>query len=156
MHEALYRPSGTTLDIVHDEGGPPITQRILGLELWPMGPHSCLIPLDLFGMWRYRSLGWCCDNSVAWRSQSLGRYDVRERGNCGKFWIAAEVDSSKATSIFPVSCPESFFLLGRSCGAVKQCPVRPDCGVVVTAIHDCFGVFLVVFEMQTPSLLQQP
>jgi hypothetical protein len=27
MQEALCRPSGTTLDIVHAEDGPPITQR---------------------------------------------------------------------------------------------------------------------------------
>ena len=31
MHEALCRSFGTTLDIVHDEDGPPITQRIWGL-----------------------------------------------------------------------------------------------------------------------------
>jgi hypothetical protein len=33
MYEALCRPSGTTLDIVHDKGGPPFTQRTLGLGL---------------------------------------------------------------------------------------------------------------------------
>ena len=32
MHEALCRPSSTTLDIVHAEDGPPITQRTLGLD----------------------------------------------------------------------------------------------------------------------------
>jgi hypothetical protein len=32
MHEALCRPSSTTLDIVHAEGGPPITQRTSGLD----------------------------------------------------------------------------------------------------------------------------
>src|SRR3954453_8601167 len=32
MQEALCRPSGTTLDIVHAEDGPPITQRTSGLE----------------------------------------------------------------------------------------------------------------------------
>jgi hypothetical protein len=31
MYEALCRPFGTTLDIVHTEGGPPITQRTSGL-----------------------------------------------------------------------------------------------------------------------------
>ena len=31
MYEALCRPFGTTLDTVHDEGGPPITQRTWGL-----------------------------------------------------------------------------------------------------------------------------
>ncbi len=31
MYEALCRPSGTTLDIIHAMGGPPITQRTLGL-----------------------------------------------------------------------------------------------------------------------------
>ena len=31
MHEALCRPSGKTLDIVHEEDGPPITQRTSGL-----------------------------------------------------------------------------------------------------------------------------
>jgi hypothetical protein len=31
MHEALCRPSSTTLDIVHAEDGPPITQRTSGL-----------------------------------------------------------------------------------------------------------------------------
>ena len=31
MQEALCRPSGTTLDIVHAEDGPPITQRTSGL-----------------------------------------------------------------------------------------------------------------------------
>ncbi len=32
MKEALCRPSGTTLDTMHDEDGPPITQRASGLE----------------------------------------------------------------------------------------------------------------------------
>ena len=32
MHEALCRSFGTTLDMMHDEGGPPITQRTSGLE----------------------------------------------------------------------------------------------------------------------------
>lgn len=32
MHEALSRSFGTTLDIVHDEGGPPITRRTSGLS----------------------------------------------------------------------------------------------------------------------------
>jgi hypothetical protein len=32
MHEALCRPSSTTLDMVHAEDGPPITQRTSGLE----------------------------------------------------------------------------------------------------------------------------
>jgi hypothetical protein len=32
MHEALCRSFGTTLDMVHDEGGPPLTQRTSGLE----------------------------------------------------------------------------------------------------------------------------
>ena len=31
MYEALCRPSGTPLDIVHAKGGPPITQRTSGL-----------------------------------------------------------------------------------------------------------------------------
>ncbi len=33
MYEALCRPSGTTLDIVHAKGGPPITQRTWGLDV---------------------------------------------------------------------------------------------------------------------------
>ena len=33
MLEALCRQSSTTLDIVHVEDGPPITQRTSGLEL---------------------------------------------------------------------------------------------------------------------------
>jgi len=33
MHEALCRLSGTTLDSVHAEDGPPITQRTSGLRL---------------------------------------------------------------------------------------------------------------------------
>ena len=32
MHEALCRSSGTTLDSVHTEDGPPITQRTSGLK----------------------------------------------------------------------------------------------------------------------------
>jgi hypothetical protein len=32
MHEALCRSFGTTLDMVHDEDGPPITQRTSGLS----------------------------------------------------------------------------------------------------------------------------
>jgi hypothetical protein len=32
MHEALCRSSGTTLDSVHAEDGPPITQRTSGLN----------------------------------------------------------------------------------------------------------------------------
>jgi hypothetical protein len=32
MHEALCRSSGTTLDSVHAEDGPPITQRTSGPE----------------------------------------------------------------------------------------------------------------------------
>jgi hypothetical protein len=34
MHEALCRSSGTTLDSVHAEDGPPITQRTSGLCLF--------------------------------------------------------------------------------------------------------------------------
>jgi hypothetical protein len=34
MHEALCRPSSTTLDMVHAEDGPPITQRTSGLKPW--------------------------------------------------------------------------------------------------------------------------
>jgi hypothetical protein len=33
MHEALCRSSGTTLDSVHAEDGPPITQRTSGLDV---------------------------------------------------------------------------------------------------------------------------
>jgi small-conductance mechanosensitive channel len=33
MHEALCRSSGTTLDSVHAEDGPPITQRTSGLKI---------------------------------------------------------------------------------------------------------------------------
>jgi hypothetical protein len=33
MHEALCRSFGTTLDMVHDEGGPPLTQRTSGLAM---------------------------------------------------------------------------------------------------------------------------
>ena len=33
MLEALCRQSSTTLDIVHAEDGPPITQRTSGLDL---------------------------------------------------------------------------------------------------------------------------
>ena len=37
MLEALCRQSSTTLDIVHAEDGPPITQRTSGLEgAWPL------------------------------------------------------------------------------------------------------------------------
>ncbi len=35
MYEALCRSFGTTLDMVHDEDGPPITQRTSGLI------HTC-------------------------------------------------------------------------------------------------------------------
>jgi hypothetical protein len=34
MLEALCRQSSTTLDIVHAEDGPPITQRTSGLGAW--------------------------------------------------------------------------------------------------------------------------
>src|SRR4051794_20083402 len=34
MHEALCRSSGTTLDSVHAEDGPPITQRTSGLSIF--------------------------------------------------------------------------------------------------------------------------
>jgi hypothetical protein len=34
MHEALCRSSGTTLDSVHAEDGPPITQRTSGLDVF--------------------------------------------------------------------------------------------------------------------------
>ena len=37
MLEALCRSSGTTLDSVHAEDGPPITQRTSGLVLWTLG-----------------------------------------------------------------------------------------------------------------------
>jgi len=37
MHEALCRSSGTTLDSVHAEDGPPITQRTSGLRLEAAG-----------------------------------------------------------------------------------------------------------------------
>jgi Transcriptional regulatory protein, C terminal len=33
MYEALYRPSGTTLDTCMPRGGPPVTQRTSGLAL---------------------------------------------------------------------------------------------------------------------------
>jgi len=33
MLEALCRQSSTTLDIVHAEDGPPITQRTSGLDM---------------------------------------------------------------------------------------------------------------------------
>ena len=40
MLEALCRQSNTTLDIVHAEDGPPITQRTSGLEAHcPDGPR---------------------------------------------------------------------------------------------------------------------
>jgi hypothetical protein len=48
MLEALCRQSSTTLDIVHAEDGPPITQRTSGLEaaqflesaaIRPSNPH---------------------------------------------------------------------------------------------------------------------
>ena len=47
MLEALCRQSSTTLDIVHAEDGPPITQRTSGLggDLVPpssRGPHQSL------------------------------------------------------------------------------------------------------------------
>jgi hypothetical protein len=35
MYEALRRPSGTTLDIIHAKGGPPIAQRTWGLGSKP-------------------------------------------------------------------------------------------------------------------------
>ena len=44
MHEALCRSSGTTLDSVHAEDGPPITQRTSGLsDFRPhlYEPHFC-------------------------------------------------------------------------------------------------------------------
>jgi transposase len=37
MLEALCRQSSTTLDIMHAEDGPPITQRTSGLERFPAG-----------------------------------------------------------------------------------------------------------------------
>ena len=37
MLEALCRQSSTTLDIVHAEDEPPITQRTLGLDLSGFG-----------------------------------------------------------------------------------------------------------------------
>ena len=42
MLEALCRQSSTTLDIVHAEDGPPITQRTSGLEPFPV-PYSVLV-----------------------------------------------------------------------------------------------------------------
>ena len=44
MHEALCRPSGTTLDIVHAEGGPPITQRTSGLSGGPEVAYTGAVP----------------------------------------------------------------------------------------------------------------
>jgi len=48
MHEALCRLSGTTLDSVHAEDGPPITQRTSGLKVFrlPASKHRA-IPLKL-------------------------------------------------------------------------------------------------------------
>jgi hypothetical protein len=40
MYEALCRPFGTTLDTVHDEGGPPFTQRTWGLEALQGGDEN--------------------------------------------------------------------------------------------------------------------
>ena len=46
MHEALCRSSGTTLDSVHAEDGPPITQRTSGLGQWWLAslPSEASIP----------------------------------------------------------------------------------------------------------------
>jgi hypothetical protein len=40
MHEALCRSSGTTLDSVHAEDGPPITQRTSGLTHMKTGHEA--------------------------------------------------------------------------------------------------------------------
>jgi hypothetical protein len=40
MHEALCRSSGTTLDSVHAEDGPPITQRTSGLMAAEVFSHG--------------------------------------------------------------------------------------------------------------------
>ena len=45
MLEALCRQSSTTLDIVHAEDGPPITQRTSGLEVRGEGA-TLRVPLD--------------------------------------------------------------------------------------------------------------
>src|SRR3954447_25243257 len=59
MQEALCRPSGTTLDIVHAEDGPPITQRTSGLGFSPKfgalimtlpGPGIGGLALVVFGL----------------------------------------------------------------------------------------------------------
>ena len=59
MQEALCRPSGTTLDIVHAEDGPPITQRTSGLGFSPKfgalimtlpGPVIGSLALVVFGL----------------------------------------------------------------------------------------------------------
>jgi len=45
MHEALCRSSGTTLDSVHAEDGPPITQRTSGLILLRHNPGLLIVGL---------------------------------------------------------------------------------------------------------------
>jgi len=47
MHEALCRSSGTTLDSVHAEDGPPITQRTSGLSRQCTHYHSPRVKCDL-------------------------------------------------------------------------------------------------------------
>jgi hypothetical protein len=46
MYEALCRPFGTTLDTIHDESGPQITQRTRGLKSRPFLPLLLLLASD--------------------------------------------------------------------------------------------------------------
>jgi hypothetical protein len=55
MLEALCRQSSTTLDIVHAEDGPPITQRISGLGL----SRIALTGHTQFARWKVR----CCPST---------------------------------------------------------------------------------------------
>jgi hypothetical protein len=63
MHEALCRSSGTTLDSVHAEDGPPITQRTSGLKLRELAA------------W-YRKFAECAGNPVIWESRVLLAEDL--------------------------------------------------------------------------------
>src|SRR3984957_3868766 len=56
MHEALCRPSSTTLDMVHAEDGPPITQRTSGLvmaieagapQVWPEAKNNLVFDWEV-------------------------------------------------------------------------------------------------------------
>src|SRR5205807_8798297 len=86
MHEALCRSSGTTLDSVHAEDGPPITQRTSGLG-----------EADGGGFRTFRALGDIDDDALSLIERGQPR--PLQRGGVHEHVLAAAVAHDKAEAL---------------------------------------------------------